>query len=118
MEQHPIRERIYLPVTKFGVPHTDWKWILILTMAAFVLPFILNIWIFNFPASTFTGLSTLGASVLFFNLVRYGRRPYWFNHKLKALLTHHWQQRALPEDELNVSWIKNAPALEARVQSR
>jgi len=105
MREYPMRERIYLPITKFGVPHTDWKWVLIVTMAGFVLPFILNIWIYGFPASTFTGILALGASVLFFNIVRYGRRPFWFNHKMRALLQNHWQRRALPEDELNTSWI-------------
>ncbi len=29
MQEYPMRERIYLAVTKFGVPHTDWKWVLI-----------------------------------------------------------------------------------------
>ncbi len=38
MQEYPMRERIYLPITKFGVPHTDWKWVLIVTMIAFVLP--------------------------------------------------------------------------------
>ncbi len=105
MQEYPMRERIYLAVTKFGVPHTDWKWVLIVTMIAFVLPFLLNIWIYGFPASTFTGLLTLAASVLFFNIVRYGRRPYWFNHKLKALTASSFQRRALPEDELDEPWI-------------
>lgn len=105
VQEYPMRERIYLPVTKFGVPHTDWKWVLIVTMAGFVLPFIFNIWVYGFPASTFTGILSLGASVLFFNIVRYGRRPFWFNHKMRALLHNHWQRRALPEDELNTPWI-------------
>ncbi len=110
MQEYPMRERIYLPITKFGVPHTDWKWVLILTMIAFVLPFILNIWIYGFPASTFTGILTLGATVLFFNIVRYGRRPYWFNHKVKSMVTSSFQRRALPADDFDESWIRRETA--------
>jgi hypothetical protein len=27
MQDYPMRERIYLPVVRFGVPHTDWKYV-------------------------------------------------------------------------------------------
>ncbi len=100
-----MRERIYLPLVRWGVPHTDWKYVFIITMAGFVLPFLLGITIFGIPAPMFTGTVTLGLSVAFFKLIRYGRRPYWFQHKLRALCGHHRHRRALPQDNLNHSWL-------------
>ena len=100
-----MRERIYLPLVRWGVPHTDWKYIFIMTMAGFVLPFIFGLTIFGIPAPMFTGTGTLGLSVAFFNLIRVGRRPRWFQHKLRAHLTSHRHRRALPRDNLNRSWL-------------
>jgi len=105
MQEYPMRERIYLPVVRFGVPHTDWKYVFLITMAGFVLPFLFGFTIFGIPAPMFTGIGTLGLSVAFFNLIRMGRRPYWFQHKLRACLSSHVKRRALPQDNLNQSWL-------------
>jgi len=105
MQEYPMRERIYLPLVRWGVPHTDWKYIFIMTMAGFVLPFLLGLTIFGIPAPMFTGIGSLGLSVAFFNLIRYGRRPYWFQHKMQALFSNHRHRRALPQDSLNHSWL-------------
>jgi hypothetical protein len=61
--------------------------------------------IFGIPAPMFTGLGTLGLTVAFFNLIRMGRRPCWFQHRLRALLSNHHHRSALPQDDLNESWL-------------
>jgi hypothetical protein len=106
MQDHPMRERIYLPVVRFGVPHTDWKYVFLITMAGFVLPFIFGLKLYGVPAPMFTGVFALALSVAFFNFIRLGRRPLWFQHSLRALFTRATERAALPQDELNESWVK------------
>ena len=103
-----MRERIYLPVVRFGVPHTDWKYVFIVTLAGFVLPFVLNIKLYGVPAPMFTGVSALALSVAFFNFIRIGRRPLWLQHTLRALLVSSRERAALPVDDLNEAWLEDA----------
>ena len=100
-----MRERIYLPVVRFGVPHTDWKYVFIVTIAGFVLPFVLNIKLYGVPAPLFMGVSALALSVAFFNFIRIGRRPLWFQHSVRALLMSSRERAALPVDALNEAWL-------------
>lgn len=106
-----MRERIYLPVVRFGVPHTDWKYVFIVTLCGFVLPFVLNIKIYGVPAPMFTGVSALALSVAFFNFIRIGRRPLWFQHSLRALLVSSLERAALPADGLSEPWIEGADSV-------
>ncbi len=101
-----MRERIYLPVVRFGVPHTDWKYVFLVTFAGFVLPFFLGIKLYGVPVPMFTGTIALALSVAFFNFIRLGRRPLWFQHTLRALCSSSVQRAALPVDELEESWVK------------
>lgn len=110
MQDYPMRERIYLPVVRFGVPHTDWKYVFFVTFAGFVLPFIFGIKLFGVPAPMFTGVIALAASVAFFNFIRLGRRPFWFQHTLRGLFTAATRRAALPGDRMNESWIKEVSA--------
>ena len=103
-----MRERIYLPVVRFGVPHTDWKYVFIVTFIGFVLPFVLNIKLYGVPAPMFTGVSALALSVAFFNFIRIGRRPLWFQHTCRALLVSSHERAALPVDDLNEAWLEDA----------
>lgn len=102
-----MRERIYLPVVRFGVPHTDWKYVFIITLCGFVLPFVLNIKLYGVPAPMFTGVSALALSVAFFNFIRIGRRPLWFQHTLRALLVSSRERAALPVDGLDEAWLED-----------
>src|SRR5260370_34157912 len=106
MQDYPMRERIYLPVVRFGVPHTDWKYVFLVTFAGFVLPFVFGLRIYGVPATMFTGVLSLGFSVAFFSFIRIGRRPFWFHHSLRALLTSPTRRAALPRDKLCESWLK------------
>jgi hypothetical protein len=106
MQEYPMRERIYLPVVRFGVPHTDWKYVFVVTLCGFVLPFVLNIKLYGVPAPMFTGVSALALSVAFFNFIRIGRRPLWFQHTLRALLVSSRERAALPVDDLNEAWLE------------
>ncbi len=110
-----MRERIYLPLVRFGVPHTDWKYVFFITFAGFVLPFILGVKLYGVPVPMFTGTITLALSVAFFNFIRLGRRPLWFQHTLRALFSSSTQRATLPVDDLKESWIReDGDACEAR----
>lgn len=103
-----MRERIYLPVVRFGVPHTDWKYVFVVTLCGFVLPFVLNIKLYGVPAPMFTGVSALALSVAFFNFIRIGRRPLWFQHTCGAFLVSSGERAALPVDGLNEAWLEDS----------
>lgn len=111
MQDYPMRERIYLPVVRFGVPHTDWKYVFFVTFAGFVLPFLLGFRIYGIPAPMFTGVIVLALSVAFFNFIRLGRRPLWFQHTLRALFTSTRHRAALPQDNLNEAWVREGEEL-------
>lgn len=111
MQDYQMRERIYLPVVRFGVPHMDWKYVFCVTFAGFVLPFLLGFRIYGIPAPMFTGVIALALSVAFFNFIRIGRRPLWFQHTLRALFTSARRRAALPQDDLNETWVKENEGL-------
>lgn len=102
-----MRERIYLPVVRFGVPHTDWKYVFAATLCGFVLPFVLNVKLYGVPAPMFTGVTALALSVAFFNFIRIGRRPLWLQHTLRALLVSPRERAALPADGQNEAWLED-----------
>src|SRR5215210_2546236 len=118
MQEYPMRERIYLPVVRFGVPHTDWKYVFIVTFIGFVLPFVLNIKLYGVPAPMFTGVSALALSVAFFNFIRIGRRPLWLQHTLRALLVSSRERAALPVDDMNEAWLKDADGVGQGIRRR
>jgi len=110
MRQRPVRSRIYLPVVRFGVVSSDWKFVLTFTLIAYLIPFFLGLRIGRVPLFLITGLLTAIGSVIFFAAIRVGRRPYWFQHMVRALVRHPRQRRALPSDGVRHRrrlWIKD-----------
>jgi hypothetical protein len=45
-----------------------------------------------------TGLSAEALSIVFFNYARIGRRPFWLQHRLRAMFTSPIYRRSLPID--------------------
>jgi len=98
MRPRPIRPNIYLPVARFGVLISDWKFVLASTLVAYVAPFLLDLKLWGAPLELWTGLGTAALSIAFFNYARIGRRPFWLQHRLRAILTSPIQRRVLPID--------------------
>ena len=98
MRPRPIRPNIYLPVARCGVLISDWKFVLASTLAAYVAPFLLDLKLWGAPLELWTGLGTAALSIAFFNYARIGRRPFWLQHRLRAILTNPVHRRALPAD--------------------
>jgi hypothetical protein len=90
MRARPIRSRIFLPVVKLGLVSDDWPWVAVISFAGFFLPYLF--WKFVEPAAflrvpifLWLGLAASTASYGFFYFIRIGRRPRWFQHKLKQI---------------------------------
>ncbi len=96
MKARPIRPNIYLPVVRFGVADSDWFTVLLISCAGYLAPVPFGITLLYVPLQMWTWVLATAGSIGFFNYVRIGRRPAWLQHKLKAILSHHRQNRALP----------------------
>ena len=100
MRHRYIRPNVYLPVVKFGVASSDWKFVLGAALIGYTVPFLLDLKLWGVPLELWTGLAAIAFAVAFFNWARIGRRPYWLQHKVRALAENPRQRRVLPRDEL------------------
>jgi hypothetical protein len=98
MRHRSIRPNIYLPVARFGVLISDWKFVFVATLASYLTPFLLDLKLWGVPLELWTGLGAAALSIAFFNYVRIGRCPLWLQHRLRAMFTSQIQRRALPMD--------------------
>ncbi len=111
MRLRPVRARIWLPVVRFFVVSSDWKFVLLATLAGYLIPFILGLKIWVIPVWLISGFGSLLASIIFFNYIRIGRRPHWFQHTLRSLVKHPRERRRLPIDIIRQPrrvWIRSA----------
>jgi hypothetical protein len=99
MRTRPIRPNIYLPVVKFGVASSDWKFVLFATLIGYTLPFLFELKVWGAPLELVTGVASGALSIVFFNWARIGRRPYWLQHKLRSLIENPYNRPALPADD-------------------
>ena len=79
MRPRPIRPNIYLPVARFGVLISDWKFVFVATLAAYSTPFLLDLKLWGAPLELWSGLGAAALSIAFFNYARIGRRPFWLH---------------------------------------
>jgi len=108
MRPRPVRSNIYLPVVRFGVVASDWKFVLAATLIGYAVPFWLDLKVWRVPLELWTGLLAAALSIAFFNYVRIGRRPFWLQHHLRALTENPRQRGRLPSDHARRpgrSWI-------------
>jgi hypothetical protein len=105
MRPRPIRPQIYLPVVRFGVRDTDWKFVIAAVLLSYALPFFFNLKVLRFPLEIWTTIITTVVSVAFFNFVRIGRRPFWLQHQVAALVTPSRHRHSLPTDRKDRPWL-------------
>lgn len=109
MRLRPIRSNIYLPVVRFGVVSSDWKFVLALAILGYAIPFWLDLKLWRVPVELWTGLLAAALSIVFFNFVRIGRRPFWLQHHLRSFTDSPYKRRTLPVDlkrQPRRSWMK------------
>ena len=112
MRLRPVRPNIYLPVVRFGVADSDWKYVLAITCLGYMIPFFTGIRVLAVPLELWGVLLSAAGSVAFFNYVRVGRRPFWLQHKLQALVKHHRHHRTIPNRKKayrSRAWVTTAP---------
>lgn len=113
MRARPVRRNIYLPVVRFGVADSDWFSVLLISCAGYLAPVPFGFTVLYVPLQMWTWLLATAGSIAFFNYIRIGRKPYWLQHKLKALVLHHRQYRALPNGKkcaFKRAWINDLEA--------
>jgi hypothetical protein len=106
MRARPIRSNIYLPVVRFGVVTSDWKFVLAAALLGYGIPFLLDLKLWRVPLELWTGLLAAAVSILFFNFVRIGRRPFWLQHHLRAAMESPRKRRTLPRDQMRRAWMR------------
>lgn len=109
MRPRRIRSNIYLPVVRFGVVSSDWKFVLAVTLLGYGVPFWLDLKMWRVPLELWTGILAAVLSIAFFNFVRIGRRPFWLQHYLRAFTESPINRRTLPLDLLRRprrSWMR------------
>lgn len=120
MRERPVRSRSWKPITKYGIIDTDRKYVVIITLACFTVPFIFELSVFRIPLPLPMALAGLALSAAFFKFIRLGRRPNWFSNRLWALyedviyLFNRNVRRALPRDEerRRARWITDGARAE------
>jgi hypothetical protein len=84
MRNFPIRAEIYNPSVIIGVRDSDLKYVIILTIAALIIPVIFDWFIGAVPVSAIAVPVTLAGSILFFNWARIGKRNRFLEYKIKS----------------------------------
>ena len=100
MRFRPVRPNIYLPVIRFGVLISDWKYILAATLVGYLMPFFFRLKIGFVPLWFLTGIGSAATSYAFFRYTKVGRKPFWFQHSIKALYERSVARRTFPGDGL------------------
>lgn len=96
--RYAVRAEIYRPNVILGVRDSDWKWILLMTLAALAVPVIFEWFVWLIPVSVFTTALALGGGIAFFNWTRLGRRPRWLEFQIQALLEKPISRRRFPQE--------------------
>lgn len=115
MRSRAVRRNIYLPVVRFGVADSDWFSVLLISCVGYLAPVPFGFTVLYVPLQMWTWLLATAGSIAFFNYIRIGQKPYWLQHKLKALVLHHRQHRALPNGRkcaFKRSWINDVETAE------
>ena len=84
MRRRPTRPNVFRGLKRFGVYSTDWKFILIPTAVAYLVPFVLGIWVGYVPLGFPLGLLVFLVLLGVFNYLRLSKPPLWLSQKLDA----------------------------------
>lgn len=108
MRRRATRPNVFRGLKRFGVYSTDWKYILIPTGVAYLVPFIFGLWFgyvpLGFPLGLFTFIVLLGT----FNYLRLSKPECWLSQKFDAMADRWAPFRSPLDSELETTdWIRN-----------
>ncbi len=106
MKPRPIRPNVYHEIKRCGVYQGDWKYILIPTALAYILPFVFALWIAYIPLGVPLGAATFIVSLATFTFLRASKPKGWLFHKFDAF-TDGWGnlRRPLADEYESEGWI-------------
>lgn len=86
MRRRSTRPNVFRGLKRFGVYSTDWKYILIPTAVAYLVPFVFGLWIGYVPLGFPLGLLVFLILLGIFNYLRISKPPHWLSQKFDAEL--------------------------------
>ena len=106
MRRRATRPNVFRGLKRFGVYSTDWKYILIPTGVAYLMPFVFGLWFgyvpLGFPLGLFTFLGLLGI----FNYLRLRKPEFWLSQKFDSIADRNAAFRAPLNSELQTAdWV-------------
>jgi hypothetical protein len=119
MRMRPARPLIFMPITRFGVIDTHWKYIAAATMAVYLVSLFARLRLFGFPFIFIGPPAVMAAGITFSIFLRRNRPPRWLEHQTLYLVRRlhaRWCRRPpgfrrqLPGLDLVVAAQRRAPA--------
>jgi hypothetical protein len=107
MRPRPIRPNVYHEIRRYGVYQGDWKYILIPTAAAYILPFVFGWWIYYVPLGVPLGAAAFVFTLALFTFLRASKPKGWLYHKLDAR-SDGWKnlRRPIGNEYESEGWIR------------
>ena len=84
MRRRATRPNVFRGLKRFGVYSTDWKFILIPTAIAYIVPFVFGLWVGYVPLGFPLGLLVFLILLGIFNYLRLSKPSYWLSQKFDA----------------------------------
>lgn len=108
MRRRATRPNVFRGLKRFGVYSTDWKYILIPTAVAYLIPFLLGMWIGYVPLGFPLGLSTFLILLGTFNYLRLSKPECWLSQKFDAMADWHEHFRPpLCAELATTDWVRD-----------
>jgi hypothetical protein len=108
MRRRATRPNVFRGLKRCGVYSTDWKYILIPTGVAYLIPFVFGFWFGYVPLGFPLGLSTFLVLLGTFNYLRLSKPECWLSHKLDAMADRRAPFRAPLNSELETTdWVRD-----------
>jgi len=82
----PARPLIFLPITRFGVVDTHWKYIAAATMAVYLVSLFGRLRLFGLPFMFVGPPAVMAAGIAFSIFLRRNRPPRWLEHQTLYLV--------------------------------
>ena len=123
MRMRPARPLIFLPITRFGVVDTHWKYIAAATMAVYLVSLFGRLRLFGLPFMFIGPPAVMAAGIAFSIFLRRNRPPRWLEHQTLYLVRRLYARwcrrppgfrRQLPGLDLVVAPQRRAPGMGAR----
>lgn len=81
MRLRPARPLLFLPLTRFGVVDSDWRYILLAVIVAYMVPAITGLTLWRIPLEMVTAPMAVIMGAAASCLLHKSRPPHWLEHQ-------------------------------------